>query len=170
MFYHTLCLQRTLGVTGGYRSICVDKINVDEDNVKISRGTMSMEGVPQLQKLDISKFQPASQASATSRIVYEETEAPGEVVVHANSPGQCFKISGIMTPDSPEILTVKVKGKGKIALHAEKPDGPILSTIEFDTSEWCDFNSKVKPEIADANDICFTFEDGDFLFKEWKII
>lgn len=170
MFYHTLCLQRTLGVTGGYRSICVDKIDVDEDNASISRGKMTMEGVAQLKRLDVSRAQPASQASATSGIVYEETETPGEMIVHATSPGQCFKVSGIQAPTASKALSVKVKGKGKIALHAGKPDGPLLSMVEFESPEWNEYESMIDKEISDTDDICFTFEDGDFYFKEWKIL
>lgn len=170
MFYHTLCLQRTLGVTGGYRSICVDKIDVDEANAKISRGKMTMSGVTQLQQLDVTRPQPASQASATSGIVYEETETPGEVIVHATGAGQCFKVSGIKTPESANTLIVKVKGKGTIALHAGKPDGPLLSTVEFDSDDWRNHESAIGAGITTTDDICFTFDDGDFLFKEWKII
>ena len=170
MFYHTMCLQRSLGVTGGYRSICVDKIKVDEENAKISRGVMTMKGVTQLKKLDVSMPQPASQASATSGIVYEKTENPGEMIVHATSPGQGFKISGIQAPATSKALYVKVKGKGKIALRARKPDGPLLSMVNFESSEWDIFESKVDKEISSTDDIFFTFEDGDFYFKEWKII
>lgn len=170
MFYHTLCLQRSLGVTGGYRSICVDKIDVDENSARISRGAMTMEGVSQLQRLDVTKPQPASLASATSGIIYEETDTPGEVIVHATGAGQCFKVSGISASETARTLAVKVKGKGKIALHSGNPEGPVLSTIEFESPGWNDFESMVDPEIRMADDICFTFEDGDFYFKEWKII
>lgn len=170
MFYHTLCLQRTLGVTGGYRSICVDKIEVNEENVKITRGNMTMGGVSQLKRLDVSKPQPASQASATDRIVYMQTDSPGEVIVHATDAGQCFKVSGIQTPENVRSLAVKVKGNGKIAVHAGKPDGPVLATVEFDCKEWNDFVSEIDPEIKNTDDLCFTFDEGDFFFKEWRII
>ncbi len=170
MFYHTLCLQRSLGVTGGYRSICVDKIKVDEENAKIDRGVMTMEGVSQLQRLDVTKPQPASQASATSGIVYEGTETPGEMIVHATCPGQCFKVSGIESPENASSIAVKVKGKGCISLHAGNPNGPLLSKIEFDSADWDDFNSTVDGAIHKTDDIYFTFDEGDFYFKEWQII
>lgn len=170
IFYHTLCLQRTLGVTGGYRSICVDKIEVDEKNAKITRGTMTAEGVKQLKRLDVSKPQPASQASATDHIVYEESGIPGEMIVHATGTGQCFKVSGILSPENAESIAIKVKGNGKIKVHAQNPAGPVLATVEFDCNDWREIESGIDQNIKITNDICFTFEDGDFLFKEWRII
>lgn len=169
MFYHTMCLQRSLGVTGGYRSICVDKIDVDEENAKISRGKMTIDGVSQLQRLDVTTPQPASQASATAGILYEQTEIPGEVIVHASGAGQCFMVSGISVAPSADNLYVKVKGRGRISLHAGKPDGPVLATVEFDSDEWIDQASPIDSGIISAEDICFTFDDGDFFFKEWRI-
>lgn len=170
MFYHTLSLQRTLGVTGGYRSICVDKIKVDEKNAKITRGSMTMEGVAQLQKLDVTKTQPASQSSATSRIVYEETETPGEIIVHATAPGQGFKVSGIKSPLDAKSISVKVKGKGIMSLHAGNQNGPFLSKIEFENADWNDIISSIDEEILRTDDLYFSFDEGDFYFKEWRII
>ena len=52
MLYHTLSLKRSMGIKGGYRSLCVDEINVDENTVTIQKSggtptgvTMSMSSV-----------------------------------------------------------------------------------------------------------------------------
>ncbi len=37
IFYHTLSLKKLKGISGGYRSLCVDKIHVDETSVTIQR-------------------------------------------------------------------------------------------------------------------------------------
>lgn len=174
MFYHTLDLQKRLGVTGGYRSIAVDRIDVDEENVRIGRGSMSREGVNQLCNVEISTPHPASMSSATENIVYEPTDAPGEMIVHATAPGQAFRVSGISAPSDPySNLYVTVKGHGRISLHADSPDGPVIASVDFDSdNDWSEVSSVLLPDeriSAGGADICFTFDGGDFLFREWHI-
>lgn len=45
MIYHTMCLRSSLGYKGGYRSICVDDINVDEENAVITKIGGTLDGV-----------------------------------------------------------------------------------------------------------------------------
>ncbi len=45
MLYHTLMLKGTMGIKGGYRSLCVDKIDIDEETVTIAKSHTTQEGV-----------------------------------------------------------------------------------------------------------------------------
>jgi len=38
LFYHNMCLQEHKGTNGGFRSLCVNKLKVDEKNVKLEMG------------------------------------------------------------------------------------------------------------------------------------
>jgi hypothetical protein len=169
MFYHTLTLQKSLGVNGGYRSICVDKIKVDESTAKIRRCKMTREGVAQLQLLDVAKMQSAATSTATNNIVYEPTDVPGEMVVHATAAGQGFSVSGVHAGNKQRKLAVNVKGSGTIALRRDNPDGAVLATVKFHSDDWTVVDGKLTGPLADGDNLCFTFEDGDFLFKEWQI-
>ena len=37
LFYHNMCLQEHKGTNGGFRSLCVNKLKVDEKNVKLEK-------------------------------------------------------------------------------------------------------------------------------------
>jgi hypothetical protein len=168
MMYHTVYFQYTIGVTGGYRSICIDPIDVDEDAVKISRGKMTHEGVAQLSPIDAAKFQPATQASATHNLKYEATEDPGMMVVHANTPGQGFRVSGVAV-DKSNTLYVRVKGKGSLYLRKDGPKGQFLARAVFDADDWSLYAVKLAQPIAGQSDLYFSVGSGDFLFKEWAL-
>ena len=45
ILYHTLFLKADKKIKGGYRSICVDEINVNEENVIIKDGIITRKGV-----------------------------------------------------------------------------------------------------------------------------
>jgi len=52
LFYHTLALQKQNNVTGGFRSIFADTIDVDEDTLEIGMATPTLTGVSQNKKHD----------------------------------------------------------------------------------------------------------------------
>jgi hypothetical protein len=133
MLYHTQHYPKTIGVENGYRSICVDPIQVSETLGTINCGYMTYGGIEQLSAIDGFKWQPASQASATYGINYESGEDVGEMVVHANAAGEVFRVNGVNAVNATAI-TLRVKGKGSIYLRRDTPDGRLLGLLTFDTA------------------------------------
>ena len=52
LFYHNMCLQEHKGTNGGFRSLCVNKLQVDEKNVKIEMGQATLKGVDQIKPVN----------------------------------------------------------------------------------------------------------------------
>ncbi len=167
MLYHTQHYPKSVGVTGGYRSICVDPIDVNESTGEISRCTMTHLGVKQLASVDGFAAQPASQAAATYGITYESGSNAGEMIVHASGAGQVFRVNNVSAAAASS-LRVRVKGQGSIYLRQSTPDGKLLGRVKFDASDWTDCTIALKSMPTDATDLCFSFGPGDFLFKEWQ--
>ena len=50
----------------------------------------------------------------------------------------------------------------------DSPDGPLLSTLTFDTDTWQTLTKPLDKRIKGKHDIYFVFGNGKFLFDEWK--
>lgn len=66
MFYHTLMLKQGMGIKGGYRSMQVERINVDEETVTISKIGGTKKGVQTIQGVDPFQQQPAASLNNTA--------------------------------------------------------------------------------------------------------
>lgn len=167
MLYHTLHYQTSIGVSGGYRSICVDPIDVDEATGNITCGKMTHKGIEQLSPIDGFQVQPASQAAATYGITYEQGDQVGEMIVHGTGAGQVFRVNGV-SANGATSMRLRVKGTGSIYLRSNTPDGQLIGKVNFDTADWSDCTLEITTPLTEATDLCFSFGPGDFSFKEWQ--
>jgi arabinoxylan arabinofuranohydrolase len=85
-----------------------------------------------------------------------------------NKSGQAICVRGTEFPQSPQAIQMKIKGKGSIEIHMDSPDGPLLSTLTFDTDTWQTLTKPLDKRIKGKHDIYFVFGNGKFLFDEWK--
>ncbi len=169
MLYHTTHYQKSIDVSGGYRSVCIDPITVNEATGAISCGKMTHQGVNQLTPVDGFQTQPASQASATYGISYEAGEGAGEMVVHATGAGQAFRVNGVNGVGASS-LRLKVKGKGILYLRQDDPDGKLLGKVAFEAAEWSDCTMELKKPLTALSNLCFSFGPGESYFKEWQFV
>ena len=65
VFYHTMSLQNSFNTDGGFRSVCVDEIKVDEDKLDIAMADQTLGGPAQLKPLDPFAIQQAATTVAT---------------------------------------------------------------------------------------------------------
>jgi arabinoxylan arabinofuranohydrolase len=168
MLYHTEHYRKLLGVASGYRSICIDAIDVNEQNAAISRGSMSHAGVNQLEPIDGFSVQPASQASATRGVSYVKGDADGQMLMHADGAGQAFRVSMVDCAGVTR-LRVCVKGEGKLYLRSSQPDGKLLAIASFSADDWTWQEVKLNTKLKSLTDLCFSCAGGDFLFREWVL-
>ena len=115
VIYHTEMLQDDMQMAdGGFRSLMVDEINVDEEKVHISPTDVTKKGVNQIQSLNPYIKQEAETAAATEGIKFEQGDKAGNMYV---CRGKAFAKHGL--PDESIILLRKVdfgKGSKKVRL------------------------------------------------------
>ena len=92
ILYHTLTLQENTPYNGGFRSICIDKLNIDEESVSITLtpGTRhGVEAVGVVQPDDSGVVQIAAGTMACSAEIDFEADADGRVncAAHGNTNG-----------------------------------------------------------------------------------
>jgi hypothetical protein len=168
IMYHTEHYEKSIGATGGYRSVCIDPIEVNESTGAIACGSMSHSGCGQLSPIDGFSVQPASQASATYGISYEKGDAQGEMVVHATGAGQCFRVE-MVNGVGAKRLRVNVRGNGTIYLREGSAKGKLLATVSFNFSDWTWCDVELNASLSKLTNLCFSFTDGDCYFREWQL-
>lgn len=168
LFYHSLGLQDSRDLKVGVRSICVEEIEVDEKDLTIHMGTATAKGVSQIKPLDPFAQQQAETTAATRGVAFEPTGQTGNMSAVGNKSGQAICVRGAEFPQSPQAIQMKIKGKGSIEIHMDSPDGPLLSTLTFDTDTWQTLTKPLDKQIKGKHDIYFVFGNGKFLFDEWK--
>lgn len=99
IFYHTLELKQGMGITGSYRSLCADKINVDEATVTIEKTGGTKKGLNAVVPVSPFVENPAADLNNTADISYDLTNAAAPTVV-ADSDGAWYSVKGVQFTES----------------------------------------------------------------------
>lgn len=81
MFYHTLILKSGMGISGSYRSLCVDEIEVDEQSVTIEKTAGTKIGADSIICITPFETNLASQLNNTADISFDTADMSAPVVV-----------------------------------------------------------------------------------------
>ena len=99
MFYHTLMLKHGMGITGGYRSMGVDEIEVDEKNVKIEDKGGTKKGASQNGVFSPYEEHSSAELVGTALIDYDMTD-PYAPIVSAKQAGSWTAVRGVQFTES----------------------------------------------------------------------
>lgn len=94
MFYHTLSLKRGMGITGSYRSMGVDEIEVDENTVTIGKTGGTKKGVNSISHVDPFTANLAAELNNTADITYDLTDQHSPAVV-SKGEGSWFSVRDV---------------------------------------------------------------------------
>lgn len=168
MFYHNRILEEARGIKPGFRSICVDKMTLDEANATIELGAMTRRGPAQIKQVNPFQWQSAATTAATYGIKYIKGSEPGKMILQADGNGQFFEVRGVDCTASPKKIEFRVKGKGEIVVRKNGSDGEEIATVRFDANNWQVVSTTLAPTLKDVQDLCFIVEKGEILLDEWK--
>lgn len=170
LFYHALFPQKSLGTTGGFRSLCVNEAQVDEENVKISPVTGTREGVSQIKPLDPFSPVQAENIAACAGTAYSATEEPGDMTVSNGTndgTGAWLAVRGADFADGATRFAARVKGTGRIDVYIDGIDGNIATSLEFSGDDWQTVYSSEFAALTGQHDVYFVISDG-FEFDSWQ--
>ena len=94
IFYHTLELKQGMGIPGSYRSLCVDRINVDESTVTIEKTGGTKKGLSAAVPVSPFDENMAADLNNTADIAYDLTNAAAPTVL-ADANGAWFGVKGV---------------------------------------------------------------------------
>lgn len=94
IFYHTLMLKGGMGITGAYRSLGVDEIEVDEATVTIKRSGGTKQGIGYVSSVNSFERNLAAELNNTAAIVFDTTN-PAEPVVISEGEGSWILVKNV---------------------------------------------------------------------------
>lgn len=169
LFYHALFPQKALGTDGGFRSLCVNEIDIDEKTVEISKGTGTKKGVEQIKNADPYKVNQAETFFTASDISYVDSEENGNMYISGKN-GSWTYVSGVDFSEKAYAFAAKAKGKGRIEVYADSPNGECIAAVEFNCNEFKNIYTNSLKKIEGVHNLYFVISGGDMLFDEWQFL
>lgn len=164
LFYQSVSLLQNMNHTtgGGYRSIGVNEIDVDEENVTLSYARMSAKGVTQTKCFDPYAINQAECSNVSAGISYKESSK--RVTLVNNGKGNYILLNSADFAEGANAFAATVKGKGIIEIRLDSLAGEVVGAIQFDTGNKFEtvWNSLSKTVVGKHN-YCLVF-GGDFEF------
>lgn len=170
------------------RSVDMDEMVYNPDGTIQNREYFSVEGPKQIGSLDpFTRVEAETMAWSEGIKTMFETEWEGDfdwargkkiadrLFVTSIHNGDYIKVQGVdfgTGAKSVEVSTASIYG-GQIEIHTGKVDGPVIATVDIDTSRelgiWKTFTSPVN-KVSGVHDLYFVFKgDKDlFNFDWWK--
>ena len=167
----------------------MDEMEYNADGTIINREYWSLEGPEQVEPLNpFNRVEAETMAWSEGVKTRFETEWEGDfdwargkkiddhLFVTAINHGDYIKVSGVDFSDGAESVEVNVSPiyGGKIEIHADKIDGPIIATVDVNTTTeegiWKSFTALVNNNVKGVHDVYFIFkgEKDLFYFDWWK--
>jgi len=150
IFYHTLELKKGMGISGSYRSLAIEKVNVDEQTVTIERIGATREGVGSTAEVNPFTVNYASELNNTANISYDTTDARVPVVI-SNGEGSWISVKDVEFTESTEkemkredlvfdlvnidkiqynLTVIEVDKETEIAMYPSGKDGFYAGTVD----------------------------------------
>ena len=169
VFYHTMSLQHSFNTTAGYRNVCVDEIQVDENTVNIHMGNQTLKGTKQIQPMNPFIIQQAETTAATQGVKFTNGKSIGDMyaVTVPNKTG-IIAVRGVAFNKVPSSLEIKASGNGIIEVRRDRPDGEVIASIKVGTPQMKLIESQLQKNMTGTMDLCFVLKGNNITFDEWK--
>lgn len=174
ILYHTQMLLDEMGMKAGFRSMHVDEINIDEENVRIHPITMTKTGVSQLHPLNPFITQQAETAAATEGIRFIEGDEPGNMIatrgkayIKHDLPSQSIiQVRKVDFGRRASRFIATLKGTGTVQVHIDGIDTPpVAVAAAHHPHTWKDITTKCN--LSGTHDLYFVISDG-VMFDKWR--
>jgi len=161
LFYHTLVLQRRYGVGGGFRSLFVDKAEVNETTLVISEVMPTIKGPDQIKNFDPggSNLFATLAGSAGLDFGSYDSDPGGNMFVTGKTDGSWSMVRGVDIKSGAKSITAKVKGLGVIEVKVDSRDSTPVSRINSNNLDWKDITVTLPASVSGKHDLFFVFEE-----------
>lgn len=177
ILYHTLTLQENTQTNGGFRSICMDKLDIDEEKVdiKLSRGTR--QGLSPIKNLNAFEKVQATCSFTSADIEYEnEIMGSGQIAVKAKESGAWIMIKNVDFGNGAKEIQMELKGSGSLNFRIDKISSKSLAVLEINEKPSLEnintyetSSARVESPISGIHDVFLIFSDKDLCLKNWNL-
>ena len=165
MIYHTMALKAAMGIKGGYRSLCVGALAVDEETAAIKPSGGNRNGPGAI--ATVSPFSPQSIASHDNSAGVR-WDASGAAV--SEQRGSWVKVSQVDFGEGEKELAfyALLSGKGQLEVRLDKPAGKRLAAAAFDCPDQTTVSALTEQAVSGVHDLYFLFSGGEIALSSWQ--
>ena len=166
MIYHTMALKKLMRIQGGYRSLCVNPIEVDEAAAAIAVTGGTQRGIVE----SVAPVDAMREQDAAMRFDAAGLRAFGAGGPYSLEAGAWFGVRQAAFPEdaAPAALLTRVKGKGVIEVHADALNGETVARLAFDGSGVA--RAETLAEVTGVHDLYFVFADANLQLDAWQFV
>lgn len=169
LLYHTMALHQAMTNRNedlAFRSLCVDEMKIDEENVKIPMVNATRKGVSlKGPGIEGKKYFITTEMTTSADVEFVKTN--NQISVKSQKAGAWICIKGIDFADNKYKFSCDLQGKGTVEIRLDKLNSKtILSltedkqTISSDARNWDIKSGK--------HDVYILFSDKDMYLKWWR--
>ena len=170
IFYHALLLQENMPVSGGFRSICVDKLNFDEDTLTISLSQGTRKGVNSIKPLNPFEIIYGSTMFTSADIEFEKAHSASEnPSVKAAADGAWFMVKNVDFEKKPSYVQLNLKGKGFVEFRTGKLSSEASAIIKINSQNYQKVEVPLLNNLEKIEDVFFVFSNEGICLKSWTV-
>ena len=166
ILYQNVSLLMNMGKQGGYRSININEIEVDEENVVIKQGVMNREGLTQTMHPLATDVHEAEESAVSAGILYYTMDNRTYVTSVNNGDWTYFK--GLDFGSGVSEFAATAKGKGLIEIRLDSIDGEVVGSIQFDNKDFTAVTCQLSKSISGVHDLYLVMGNDGFVFDNWQ--
>ena len=171
LLYHTLQREVGTGGKGGYRSLCVTQMQVDEASCTYEKAAADDTGAPQIKPLDPFAEQPGAlrATDAEAGFVTDESGRVTGSLSQAAGAWLCVRGADFGKPGAGG-FAARLSGKGTVEVRLDAPDGKTVGALAVDSSDVHGLAGKLSSGISGVHDLYFVFSDSGMALESWKFV
>ncbi len=170
LFHHTLVLRKAMDYEGGFRSICVEELDVDEKNVKFPMDAASYEGVAQNGTLNPFELHSGAEMASCAGIAHIETpdSEVSSISSVSTAEGAWIYLKGVDFDRVPEKLYAYLTGSGQIEVRIDTPDSKAVAGIAFENAAGDKYYAEMDKKVSGIHDVYILMSDPDIVIEGWQ--
>ncbi len=170
MLHHNMLRQSMMETRGGFRSLAVVEIEVDEENVSITETKSTATGVSQIKYVDPHAENQGETLFTSGGVAYEYE---GALVKSAKAieDGAWIYVKGVDFDTLPaEAFTAVVKGSGRVEVRIDDMMTAPITAIEFDNGDYQGVYSKLSEPLSGVHDLYIMISHKDICIDSWSFV
>ena len=172
LLYHTLTLQEKAPTKGGFRSMCVDEIQIDEESVDIHETTGTRKGLAAIKNLNPFEKVDGTTMFTSAGIWYSEAENPDKIAVQAEENGAWIYLRNVDFGDGAKTIKAELSGSGIVQIRVKKAS-VVAATLKAkpakNSGEYIEVSAKFDQPLTGLQDICIAFSNKGDQLRSWKV-
>ena len=155
-----------MNIKGGYRSMCVDEVSVDEQNVIIEDKRGTKEGVTSpAGTISAYSSHPGAQICTGADITYDVSDGHSPLAVSDKAGAWTSFRSVDFSLDGDNVrkgFTANIKGSGTVEVRLDSPTGELVASVTKDNGIAAEI-----PDITGTHDLFFVFSREGMAVENW---